>query len=125
VFAQLFARWTRPPPHPRRSNPVPENFFAPQSSLERGLVPDDGTLRQLSQERDSTLAGESLAALRWPDEPLRSVLLRRLSTLGVARFAAKYPALKDALLRGLLDLVVKYYKTGAQGGEPQTFRHFM
>lgn len=49
---------------------------------------------------------------RWPDEPLRSVLVRRLSQLGVARFAARYPALCQALLQSLLELTVKYYKTG-------------
>ena len=44
--------------------------------LERGLAPDDETLLQLTQEQDSPLAGESVARLRWPDEPLRSILIR-------------------------------------------------
>lgn len=53
--------------------------------------------------------------LRWPDEPMRSVLVTRLSQLGVARFAQRYPALCSELLRSLLELTVKYYKTGELG----------
>ena len=56
---------------------------------------------------------------RWPDEPLRSVLVRRLSRLGVARFAQRYPALCETLLRSILELTVKYYKTG-ESRQPQT-----
>ena len=33
---------------------------------------------------------------------------------GVARFAQKYPALLDALLKSVLELVCKYHKTGGQ-----------
>lgn len=77
---------------------------------------DDATIEQLAAERDSFVAGQPLEALRWPDEPLRGVLVRRLSQLGVARFAQRYPALCEALLRSLLELVVKYYKTGGRVG---------
>jgi hypothetical protein len=33
----------------------------------------------------------------------------------VARFAQKYPALLDALLKSVLELVCKYHKTGEAG----------
>eukprot|EP00887_Chlorella_sp_A99_P000547 scaffold17.g547.t1 len=84
-----------------------------KAALERGLVLDDATIAQLTHERDSFVAGQEVAALRWPEEPLRGVLVRGLSRLGVARFAAKYPAVLDALLRGLLELVCKYHKAVA------------
>jgi hypothetical protein len=108
-----------PPPNPVLPHPSPfetahNNIERAQTSLERGLVPDDGTLRQLSDEADSAVFGVPVAELRWPDDPLRAVLIRTLSTLGVARFAKKYPAVRQALLRGLLDLTVTYYKTGAR-----------
>ena len=32
---------------------------------------------------------------------------------GVARFAQKYPAVLDALLRTMLEMICKYHKTGA------------
>ena len=48
-------------------------------SFERGLAPDDDTLLQLTQEHESPLAGEPVERLRWPDEPLRSILIRELS----------------------------------------------
>lgn len=35
----------------------------------------------------------------------------RLSQIGVARFARKYPAVMDALLRALLELICKYHRT--------------
>lgn len=81
-----------------------------KAALERGLVPDDATLHQLTAERDSFVAGMNPETLAWPIEPLRAVLIRRLSTLGVSRFAAKYPAVRDALLKGILDVIVKHYK---------------
>ncbi|GAB4823718.1 hypothetical protein N2152v2_010764 [Parachlorella kessleri] len=82
-----------------------------KAALERGLVLDDATIQQLTMERDSPFAGQQVEDLRWPDEPLRSVLVRRLSRLGVARFAQRYPALCETLLRSILELTVKYYKT--------------
>lgn len=82
-----------------------------KAALCRGLVPDDATIRQLQGERDSPWAGAAPGSLAWPAEPLRAVLLRALGSLGVSRLAAKYPAVCDALLRGLLELVVRYHKT--------------
>jgi len=81
-----------------------------KAALERGLVPDDATLIQLTAEKDSFVAGLDPHSLVWPAEPLRAVFIRRLSTLGVARFAAKYPAVRDALLKGLMETIVKHYK---------------
>jgi len=50
--------------------------------LERGLVLDDRTIQQLIDEKDSFVAGQQMEALRWPEEPLRAVLVRSFSTLG-------------------------------------------
>lgn len=83
-----------------------------KAALERGLIPDDTTLNKIAAEKDSFVAGHDAEDLRWPSDPLREVLVLRLSTLGVARFAAKYPAVRAELLKGLLELIVKYYKTG-------------
>lgn len=81
-----------------------------QEALNRGLLPDDNTLMQLSQEKDSIVHGRSLDTMRWPDSDLRAVLIRCLSQLDVARFAKKYPAVMTALLRSILEVTVKYYK---------------
>lgn len=48
-----------------------------QLALERGLLPDDETLKQLVDEKGSAVYGQSIAALQWPVEPLRSVLIRK------------------------------------------------
>ena len=45
-------------------------------ALDRGLLPDDETLKQLTEERDSLVAGKQVASLRWPEDPLRPVLIR-------------------------------------------------
>ncbi|KAI7841137.1 hypothetical protein COHA_005107 [Chlorella ohadii] len=82
-----------------------------KAALERGLVLDDFTIQQLIDEKDSPVAGQSVEALRWPEEPLRFVMVRSFSTLGVARFAQKYPAVLDALLRTMLEMICKYHKT--------------
>lgn len=61
-----------------------------QAALERGLAPDDETLKQLTQEQDSPFEGMTAESLRWPDEPLRSILIREalprtvLSSCGMA-----------------------------------------
>jgi hypothetical protein len=47
-----------------------------KAALERGLVPDDDTIRQLAAEKDSPLAGKGPEELAWPEEPLRGVLIR-------------------------------------------------
>lgn len=82
-----------------------------KAALERGLVLDDFTIQQLIDEKDSFVAGQSVEVLRWPEEPLRFVMVRSFSTLGVARFAQKYPAVLDALLRTMLEMICKYQKT--------------
>jgi hypothetical protein len=51
----------------------------------------------------------SLLAL-WP---MHDRCLYVHQSAGVARFAKKYPALLDALLRSMLELLCKYHKTGA------------
>jgi hypothetical protein len=44
--------------------------------------------------------------------PPRAAARPSLARAGVARFAQRYPALLDALLRSVLELVCKYHKTG-------------
>ena len=56
-------------------------IFAVQMALERGLLPDDETLKQLTEEPDSLVAGRDPSSLRWPAEPLRMVLIRRAVSL--------------------------------------------
>ncbi|KAK9805380.1 hypothetical protein WJX73_008568 [Symbiochloris irregularis] len=81
-----------------------------KAALERGLAPDDETLKQLTQEQDSPFEGMTAESLRWPDDPLRSILIRMISQLGIAYFAKKYPAVLTALLRGVLELTCKYQR---------------
>jgi hypothetical protein len=47
----------------------------PQAAFERGLVLDDATILQLQSEGEGEIASQSLESLRWPDEPLRAVLI--------------------------------------------------
>ena len=53
--------------------------YCVQEALNRGLLPDDNTLMQLSQEQDSIVHGRSLDSMRWPDLELRAVLIREAS----------------------------------------------
>ena len=52
-----------------------------QEALNRGLLPDDSTLKQLSLEPDSIVHGRSLESMQWPDADLRLVLIRKLPML--------------------------------------------
>ncbi|KAK9917344.1 hypothetical protein WJX75_003398 [Coccomyxa subellipsoidea] len=81
-----------------------------KAALERGLLPDDETLKQLSADPDLPICGRDIGELSWPEEPLRFALIRSLSTLGVSRFCEKYPAVLATLQRSLLELVCKYQK---------------
>ena len=47
-----------------------------QMALERGIAPDDEAIRQIIQERNSPLAGMAVDTVRWPEEPLRSAMIR-------------------------------------------------
>jgi hypothetical protein len=47
-----------------------------QNALEKGLLPDDATLQQLVEDRNSAVFQLPLNSLPWPDEPLRAVLIR-------------------------------------------------
>ena len=49
-----------------------------QTSLERGLLPDDTTLQQLQREAGSPWSDLPLAQLQWPTPPLREALIRTL-----------------------------------------------
>lgn len=84
-----------------------------KAALERGLLPDDAAIAQLfsKEKKDSFSGGHPVEELRWPEEPLRQVLIRRFSRLGVARFAQKYPAVRQALILQVLELVCKFHKT--------------
>eukprot|EP00803_Ostreobium_quekettii_P008826 evm.model.scf_2565.1 EVM.evm.TU.scf_2565.1 scf_2565:1050-6339(-) len=79
-------------------------------ALDRGLLPDDETLMQVIQDGESFASDHTPEELRWPEEPLRTALLRGLAKLGVARFAKKYPGVKAALLQSLLATICKYYR---------------
>jgi len=52
--------------------------------------------------------GGSDSAAIWPPEPLRTTLVRAMAKLGVARFASKYPAVREALMRSVLDAVAAF-----------------
>ena len=56
-------------------------------ALERGLLPDDETLKQLTGERDSLVGGQPVESLRWPAEPLRMVLIRASSVSPISPFS--------------------------------------
>ncbi len=82
-----------------------------RAALARGLLPDDEALAQLCGAADapgtgvaSFFAGRAPAELAWPEEPLRGALLRGLAKLGVTRFATKYPAVTEALLKSVLEV---------------------
>jgi uncharacterized protein with von Willebrand factor type A (vWA) domain len=64
----------------------------------------------MKETANTLVAGRTLEELRWPEEPLRAVLIRSLSRLGVARFAQKYPAVRQTLILNLLELICRYYK---------------
>ncbi|GLI69534.1 hypothetical protein VaNZ11_014179 [Volvox africanus] len=83
------------------------------AALSRGLLPDDPTVLQLVVEGDdfaAACAHAPLELLAWPEEPLRTMLIRALAKLGVGRLCKKYPAVRDALLKSLLETVVRYHR---------------
>ncbi|KXZ45227.1 hypothetical protein GPECTOR_57g517 [Gonium pectorale] len=82
-------------------------------ALSRGLLPDDATLQRLADEaggQGQGQAADALARTSWPEEPLRTMLIRALAKLGVGRLTNKYPAVRDALLKSVLETVVRYHK---------------
>ncbi|KAL6778245.1 hypothetical protein ACKKBG_A17460 [Auxenochlorella protothecoides x Auxenochlorella symbiontica] len=82
-----------------------------QAALQEGLVPDDETLVAMAENPGFVGGDRKLEDLRWPDEPLRAALLRGVTVLGVGRFAKKYPAVLQALLKSLVQVVCQYQKT--------------
>lgn len=70
-----------------------------QEALNCGLLPDDNTLMQLSQEKDSIVHGRSLDTMRWPDSDLRAVLIRELVALVPSSYC---PAVQHTLPSQLL-----------------------
>lgn len=81
-----------------------------KAALNKGLILDMDTQKQLLSEPTYSHLSSTGNGLVWPPEPLRSVLILRLSQLGVARFARKYPAVMDTLLRTMLEVVCKYQR---------------
>ena len=82
-------------------------------ALEHGLVPDDATLRHLQRvEKVAFLQGRDLEdqGLRWPMEPLRAVLIKEVSVLGISGLAARYPVIQETLLKGILTTVFEFAK---------------
>ncbi|PNH00724.1 hypothetical protein TSOC_013440, partial [Tetrabaena socialis] len=60
--------------------------------------------------------------MAFPEEPLRTMLIRALSKLGVGRLCKKYPAVRDALLKSVLETVVRYHRLLAGIEEEQEER---
>lgn len=89
--------------------------------MNRGLLPDDEAIQQLQHNGEAFTRGHTLEELRWPAEPLRTTLLRGLGKLGVARYAQKYEAVQDALIKSLLEMVCVYYRkqAGVEEEEPE------
>lgn len=48
-----------------------------QAALELALLPDDETLKQLTTDSNFPFYGSDVEELRWPEEPLRSLLIRK------------------------------------------------
>uniref|UniRef100_A0A7S0RJC1 VWFA domain-containing protein n=1 Tax=Chlamydomonas leiostraca TaxID=1034604 RepID=A0A7S0RJC1_9CHLO len=85
-----------------------------RAALDRGLLPDDMALQQIvASGEEAFTAGRSAEELKWPEEPLNTMMVRLFSKLGAARFARKYPAVKDALLKSVLEATVKYHRAVA------------
>lgn len=80
-------------------------------ALEHGLVPDRTSLEYLQRhENISFLKHRDIDAIQWPPEPLRRVLVKEISVLGIASLAAKYPLIQETLLKGILETVLQYEK---------------
>jgi hypothetical protein len=113
-------------------------YCAWRGALSEGLLPacDDEHLSVAGAGAGgSGRAGGASAdlVLVWPPEPLRTTLVRVMAKLGVARFAHKYPAVREALMRSVLDAVAAFEleatpaewadekgsASGGEGGDPQ------
>lgn len=64
-----------------------KSCYGAQAALERGLLPDDETLKQLLLDPELPIGGRDLGSLRWPEEPLRFVLIRAPLGLMLCRLA--------------------------------------
>jgi len=85
--------------------------------LNRGLLPDQVALSQLCRDGEPFTIGHTPEDLLWPCEPLRGVLLRGLSRLGVAGLARKYPAVQVRRWGGVAVAVCGGDGRGAVAGE--------
>lgn len=80
-------------------------------ALEHGLVPDRTSLAYLQRhENVSFLRNRDIDTIQWPSEPLRRVLVKEISVLGIASLAAKYPLIQETLLKGILETVLQFEK---------------
>ncbi|KAF5826843.1 hypothetical protein DUNSADRAFT_1887 [Dunaliella salina] len=87
-------------------------LMAWRAALNKGLLPDEICLRQIIDEGSEEFAiGRQPAELKWPEEPLNTLMIRIFAKLNVAYFARKYPAVQDAFLKSLLEVSVRYHKT--------------
>lgn len=84
-----------------------------KEALETGLVPDNSTLRRMMMQHGTSGYGKIVEDCRWPEEPLRAVLLRELSSMGISSFAGKYPIIQESLLKSILQTTLEYIKNGA------------
>ena len=110
------------------------------------MAPDDEAIRQITLEQNSPMAGLGVSELRWPEEPLRSSMIRgthgylllmpqwqtiivharhprpcagMCARMNIAEFARKYPKVLDQLLRSLLELVCRYHAINAGCAVPR------
>jgi len=87
-------------------------LMAWRAALNKGLLPDEICLQQIIDEGSEEFAiGRQPSELKWPEEPLNTLMIRIFAKLNVAYFARKYPAVQDAFLKSLLEVAVRYHKT--------------
>lgn len=107
-----------PSTHPSQPPLLPEfarGYCQWRAALAEGLLPPCAD-EHLSIAAAAAGGGGAAASaaddndtdLVWPAEPLRTTLVRAMAKLGVARLAGKYPAVREALLRSVLDATAAY-----------------
>jgi len=79
-----------------------------RACLSAGLLPDDAALRALTDDADSCVAGLDPASLAWPAPPLRAALVRELCKLGAPAIAARHGAVRNALIKTVLDAALAH-----------------
>lgn len=105
-----------PPHHPQQQHQLLPEFARGycewRSALSEGLLPacadEHLSIAAVATTTATAASSADPALLVWPAEPLRTTLVRAMAKLGVARFASKYPAVREALMRSVLDAVASF-----------------